>query len=87
MGRKIFCHHGQGLTKALRELESVLGSSLEENGVEEIWRIYYDSQYCPDRKNLAAFRKRMPIKAIDSAGLKHERNNNCSILDDFFCRD
>jgi hypothetical protein len=49
-----------------------------------MWKAYYASQYCRERKDIEAFHRRMPKKALDSAGLTVESNKNGATLDDFF---
>jgi len=51
--------------------------------VDDIWQIYYDSQYCPERKNLQAFRQRMPARDQQSAGLRITQKKMEMTLEDF----
>ena len=55
----------------------------DHSGVEDLWQIYYDSQYCPERKNLAAFKKNMPRRDLEAAGLRLVQNRKNATLDDF----
>jgi hypothetical protein len=52
--------------------------------VDDIWQVYYDSQYCPERKNLRVFRQRMPKMDQNAAGLRMIQNEKGVTLDDFF---
>ena len=42
--------------------------------MDDLWQVYYDSQYCPERKNLAAFHSRMPRRDQEAAGLRLVQN-------------
>jgi|EPASupsiteSAE347_1022098.scaffolds.fasta_scaffold24108_2 hypothetical protein len=57
-----------------------------EKGIdaESIWKAYYDSQYCPERKNLRVFRQRMPRRDQESAGLRLLESKENATLEDFF---
>jgi hypothetical protein len=57
-----------------------------QQDVETIWKTYYASQYCKERRNIKAFHRRMPKGALKSAGSTMEKNNNGVTLDDF-CRE
>lgn len=85
---KIMRSAGIGLDKTLDELKLALSISEDElNGIEnieEVWKIYYSSQFCPERKDISAFHRRMPKKVLSSAGLEVERNENGITLGDFF---
>jgi hypothetical protein len=61
-------------------------SNLPEDGeiIESVWKTYYVSQYCRERKDIRAFHRRMPRKALDAAGSTVETNSNGATLDDFF---
>jgi hypothetical protein len=50
---------------------------------ESIWKAYYNSQYCPDRKNLHVFRQRMPRRDQESAGLRQQESKENVTLKDF----
>jgi probable DNA metabolism protein len=75
---------GRSLGETLKVLSDRAESGEEYSKVEEIWDVYYRSQYCPERRNLRAFGQRMPEKALRSAGLSLEKNKNGTTLDDFF---
>jgi probable DNA metabolism protein len=78
---------GSGLEMALEEMRSALGSIEGDSGVssaDKIWNVYYKSQYCPERRNLRAFHRRMPKKSLISAGLRMEWNKNGLTLSEFF---
>jgi len=52
--------------------------------VDDLWQVYYDSQYCPEKKNLGVFRQRMPRRDQDAAGLRLVQNKKEVTLEDFF---
>jgi probable DNA metabolism protein len=90
---KTINHHSGCIARSLEEIKSALnysalnGSDDRENvegeNVEAVWKTYYASQYCRERRNIKAFHRRMPRKALDSAGLTLEKNKNGVTLDDF----
>lgn len=53
------------------------------SGVEDLWQVYYDSQYCPERKNLAAFKRNMPRRDQEAAGLRLVQKKKNATLDEF----
>jgi hypothetical protein len=74
----------------LEKLKDVLHESEEETDlrsqdIEGLWQVYYDSQYCPERKNLAAFHRHMPKRDQDSAGLRLVQNKKNASLEYFLC--
>jgi probable DNA metabolism protein len=73
---KILRDHMGGIAEVLEQLRSNLPSFEQGRDVESIWRIYYDSQYCPERKNMATFRSRMPRRDLEAAGLRRVQNKN-----------
>jgi hypothetical protein len=82
---------GEGLQETLDRLKSALANvdgwqnsiEMEHVDVYRLWQAYYDSQYCPERKNLAAFRRRMPRRDQESAGMRLVQNKRNVSLDDF----
>ena len=87
---RIWQEHGQGLSESLEDLKSALhctedGSRDDRPNVEGLWQLYYDSQYCPERKNLAAFRRHMPRRDQEAAGLRLVQNKKNATLEDFLC--
>jgi probable DNA metabolism protein len=86
---KMISQHGGSLAKSLEEIKSALSCSgdRDREDAAAVWEAYYASQYCSERKNIAAFHRRMPMKALSSAGLKPERNKNGVTLDDFVDRE
>ena len=87
---RIWREHGQGLAETLEKLKSALhcseeGCSEDRPNVEGLWQVYYDSQYCPERKNLAAFRRHMPRRDQEAAGLRLVQNKKNATLEDFLC--
>lgn len=81
---RILNEHGGGMTESLEEIQSALGCFKDGGNAEDVWKLYYQSQYCPERRNIEAFHRRMPRKALASAGLKIEQNKNRKTLDEFF---
>ncbi len=90
---RIWQDHGAGMAITLEKLKGVLpcswdrpsddGSYEDLSKVEDLWQIYYDSQYCPERKNPAAFRRQMPRKDQEAAGLRMVQNKKNATLDRF----
>jgi len=85
---RIWRNHSGGMAETLEKLKSALhcnedGSSEDRSSVECLWQVYYDSQYCPERKNLAAFRRQMPKRDQDSAGRRLVQNKKNVTLDNF----
>jgi hypothetical protein len=86
-GRIMRCS-GKGLSRTLDDISSELSIHKDEVGacenLEDIWKVYYKSQYCPERRNISAFHRRIPKKVLYSAGLEAERNKNGVTLESFF---
>jgi probable DNA metabolism protein len=85
---KIWRDHSGGMAIALEKLKYALHESEEETDlrnldVEGLWQVYYDSQYCPERRNLAAFRRQMPRRDQEAAGLRLVQNKKNATLEDF----
>ncbi|MBN1235485.1 MAG: DUF4130 domain-containing protein [Methanotrichaceae archaeon] len=85
---RIWRDHGQGLSESLERLKSALpctenGTNIQNPDVEGLWQVYYDSQYCPERRNLAAFRRQMPRRDQEAAGLRLMQNKKNATLNDF----
>lgn len=72
------------LEQTLEEISGVLGGVEKDRDPEEVWKIYYSSQYSPERRNIKAFHRSMPRDALDRAGLELEQNVNGLTLSDFF---
>lgn len=85
---KIMRSAGSGLDKTLDEMRLALSISEEETDcgedIEKIWKVYYSSQFCPERKDISAFHRRMPKKVLNSASLEVESNKNGVTLERFF---
>ena len=82
---RIWQDNGQGLSETLDRLKPALHCTEDESNVESLWQVYYDSQYCPERKNLAAFRRhKMPRRDQEAAGLRLVQNKKNITLDGFF---
>jgi len=88
----IWRDHGGGMAATLEKLKAALhcdqdgsiddGSCEDRANVESLWQIYYDSQYCPERKNLTAFKRHMPRRDQEAAGLRLMQNRKNASLDD-----
>lgn len=76
--------NGMAMEQTLEELGGVLSSAERDNDIEAIWKVYYSSQYSPERRNLRAFHRRMPRTTLGSACLEVEQNKNGLTLEDFF---
>lgn len=76
--------HCGGLNETFEQLGSGLRDGDDSVDLEAVWRVYYSSQNCRERRNLRAFHCHMPEKDLDSAGLTTERNKNGTTLQDFF---
>ena len=63
--------------------QGLAGSGLKRINLDRLWRAYYDSQYCPERKNLAAFNRHMPRRDQEAAGMRLVHNKRNESLDDF----
>jgi len=89
---RIWREHGRGLEESLKRFKSVMhidSDTQNEVGqddldVDRLWGIFYDSQYCPERKNLAAFRRHMPRRDQEAAGLRLMNKRKEASLEDFF---
>ena len=90
---RIMRGHGKGMAETLERLRSALDCPADDpdadnpNGnhinVDDLWQVYYDSQYCPERKNLSAFHGRMPRRDQEAAGLRLVQNKKEITLEDF----
>ncbi|MDD1733874.1 MAG: DUF4130 domain-containing protein [Methanothrix sp.] len=90
---RIWRERGSGLEESLVRLKSALnikesgqdlaGAGLKRINLDPLWRAYYDSQYCPERKNLAAFNRHMPRRDQEAAGMRLVQNKRNASLDDF----
>jgi len=89
---RIWRDRGRGLNESLEKLKRILHESphgkkeetdLPVQDVEGLWQVYYDSQYCPERKNLAAFHRHMPRRDQQAAGLRLVQNMKNITLEDF----
>ncbi|MFZ3148687.1 MAG: DUF4130 domain-containing protein [Methanothrix sp.] len=85
---RIWRDHGRGLNESLEKLKRILHDIEKETDqqvqdVEGLWQVYYDSQYCPERKNLAAFHRHMPRRDQQAAGLRLVQNRKNITLEDF----
>lgn len=91
LGGKMVSQRGDSLAESLEEIKSALicsgGLGQDQEDVAHVWEAYYASQYSPERRNIAAFHRRMPKEALASAGLMLESNKNGVTLDDFFSRE
>lgn len=80
---RIWRDHSGGMAETLEKLKSALHCTEDESNVESLWQVYYDSQYCPERKNLVAFRRHMPRRDQEAAGLRLVQNKKNATLEDF----
>ena len=89
---RIWQEHAGGMAETLEKLKSVLHcredeAAVQNPDVEDLWQVYYDSQYCPERKNLTAFRRNMPRKDQEAAGLRLVQDRRNTTLEDFLGED
>jgi probable DNA metabolism protein len=90
---RIWRDHSGGMAIAMEKLKDSLHSlhgseeeaDLQNQDIEGLWQVYYDSQYCPERKNKTAFHRHMPRRDQDSAGLRLVQNKKNASLEDFLC--
>jgi probable DNA metabolism protein len=90
---RIYRDHSSGIAATLEKLKAALHCDQDESSddsagrdpskVEDLWQLYYDSQYCPERKNLAAFHKHMPRRDQEAAGLRLVQNRKNATLNEF----
>lgn len=90
---RIMQHRGKGMAETLERIKSALDCSgngpspdnanVGDLNMDDLWQVYYDSQYCPERKNLTTFRQRMPKRDRNSTGLRLIQNKKGVALDDF----
>ena len=83
-GGRVLQGNSGSLDQTLEEINGVLGKIEKDRDLEEVWKVYYSSQYSPERRNIKAFHRRMPRNSLDRAGLELEQNVNGSTLSDFF---
>jgi hypothetical protein len=92
-GDRIMRDHGRGMAETLERLRSALGlpeddpdadnSNISDLNLDDLWQVYYDGQYCQEKKNLTVFHQRMPRRDQDAAGLRMVQNKKEVTLDDF----
>lgn len=87
VGGHVLQGNSGSLEQTLEEISDVLGRVEKDRDLEEVWKVYYSSQYSPERKNIKAFHRRMPQNVLNRAGLELEQNVNGSTLSDFFDSD
>ena len=88
---RIWRGRGNGLSESLEGLKSALkrdNGQQNEIGrddldVDHLWQIFYDSQYCPERENLAAFHRNMPRRDQEAAGMRLVNKKREASLEDF----
>jgi hypothetical protein len=91
---RIMRDHGRGIAETLERLSSAFdcpanvpdagNPDMGDLDVDDLWQVYYDSQYCPEKKNLGVFRQRMPRRDQDAAGLRLVQNKKEVTLENFF---
>jgi probable DNA metabolism protein len=86
-GGRVLQGNSGSLEQALEEISGILGRAEKDRDLEEVWKVYYSSQYSPERRNIKTFHRRMPRNVLDRAGLELEQNVNGSTLSDFFDSD
>jgi probable DNA metabolism protein len=86
-GNRVLQGNSGSLEQTLEEINGVLGRVEKDRDLEEVWKVYYSSQYSPERRNIKAFHRRMPRNALNRAGLELEQNVNGLTLSDFFDSD
>ncbi|MBS3790229.1 MAG: DUF4130 domain-containing protein [Candidatus Thermoplasmatota archaeon] len=72
----------ESLKRALEKLKDHLEIENETN-LEDVWKIYYKSQYSEERKNKELFRKNMPEKYIKRTKNKIEKEFKSRKLDEY----
>ncbi|MCX6675903.1 MAG: DUF4130 domain-containing protein [Methanothrix sp.] len=82
-GGKIQHDHCGSLPQILDRLKSGMEGRDDSEKAEEIWKVYYDSQYSSERRNTALFQSRMPKRYLKCAGVGLERNPCDTSLFDF----
>jgi len=82
-GGKIQHDHCGSLPHILDRLKSGTEDRDKSENAEKIWKVYYDSQYSPERRNMVLFQSRMPKRYLKSAGAGLERNPCDTSLYDF----
>jgi probable DNA metabolism protein len=63
--------------------EGDIGPTNNDDDAGKIFEVYYGSQYTLERKNQAAFKRRMPSKSLREMGSRVERRGDCRSLDEF----
>ncbi len=76
----------KNLNELLDEVRSLVKSD-KEIDIEEIWQVYYDSQYIKERENHKLFYKNMPKKYLKSTGNGIEGRLNTKTLDEYLSSD
>lgn len=88
---RIWRERGNSLGESLERLKTALqigddrqdGAGPAEIEVDRLWQAYYDSQYCHERKNLAAFRRHMPRRDQEATGMRLAQNKRNMNLEFF----
>ncbi|HWQ18216.1 MAG TPA: hypothetical protein VN455_00440, partial [Methanotrichaceae archaeon] len=75
---------GAGIKDTVEALKAAMGTREKDMDIEKIWKVYYTSHLCPERRNIEGFHRRMPRKALNSAGQIQEQNKNGVSLFEFF---
>ena len=89
---RIWQKHGRGLEESLKRFKSVMHIDNDRQNeigqddldVDRLWGIFYDSQFCPERENLAEFHRHMPRRDQEAAGLRLVNKRKEVSLEDFF---
>ena len=86
-GGRMLQGNSGSLGHILEEISGVLGRAEKDEDLEEVWKVYYSSQYSPERRNIKAFHRRMPRDVLNRVDLEQEQNMNGLTLSDFFDSD
>jgi hypothetical protein len=78
----LFKCRGGSLQSTLRFFKERLGD-IGETSVSSLWSVYYDSQFRPQRRDDALYRKSIPKKAEKAAAMNVERAHENETLDAF----
>ena len=89
---RIWRERGSGLEESLKRFQAAVHIDNDRQNeivrgdlyADRLWQIFYDSQYCPERENLAAFHRHMPRRDQEAAGLRLVNKRKEASLEDFF---
>ncbi len=81
-GREVHRSVEGPVSKVLDEFEAKLGSN-DTSNVEELWKTYYWSQYCDERRNIRYFSQVMPKKYRKSTALVVEGKSRLASIEKY----